>query len=280
MKNVLITGAATGLGKALVEQFAERGYRVWATYRSTSLPSEWTTRFGARVQPLYMDISDEAHIQRAVNQLTDYLHQNKEQLTLIINNAAVFNPSPVLEASMTDIMATFRTNALGPTLLIQQLRPHLTPSDRRLASIINVGSYVAKVPLPFIGVYTASKTAFQALTDTLALELSIYGLKSVNVLLGMVQTGVVERQLDKIAQFSESDYLPYLRQRMTAAQQLAQKGCTAEHAAQRIFQIAHVRQPSRQYLVAKNALLLRIAAVIAPTRLYQILIKRYYFRLS
>lgn len=279
MKNVLITGAATGLGAALVAYFVENGYRVWATYRSTPLPKDWETRYPDRIQSLYMDISDEAGIQKAVGEVADFLHKKGEKLNLLVNNAAVFSPGPVLELSAAQIMAEFRTNALGPLLLIRYLRPLLAPTDHRCATIVNIGSYITKAPLPFIGVYTASKIAMQSLMRTLQLELFPYQLKSVNILLGMVQTGVVDKQLEKVNQFAMSDYLPYLLQRAKDAQKLATRGCTAEYAAQRIFAIAHSPHPSVEYFVSKNAFLLRLAAMLASTSLYRAVIKHYYFTL-
>jgi NAD(P)-dependent dehydrogenase (short-subunit alcohol dehydrogenase family) len=276
-KNVLITGAATGLGAVLVTHFLEKGWRVWATYHKTPLPEALTSQYAEQLRPVPLDICDEASIAAAAATVGASLAYDGQRLHLLLNNAAAFSPGPLLELDAAAMLREYQSNALGPMLMVRAFRPLLTPSQSGRAAILNMSSYGSKVPLPFVGSYSASKAALNMLTDTLRLELIPYNLQIVNVLLGMVKTGVVDKQLERLGEFEHSFYWPYLRQRAAQAKGLAQKGCTPEYAAARIFEIAHQTFPANDYLVAQNPLALRLAAWLAPTRIFRYLMKRQYF---
>lgn len=176
-KNVLVTGANRGIGQALVEEALKRGARrVYACARQPLVHAD------KRVTPLILDVTNAAHIQRAV--------ESVESLDMLINNAGLalyddLSDRAVLEQHLA-------VNLFGTYGVTQAFLPLLTRSQGAIVNILSVATFAA---LPIIPAYSISKAAAFSLSQSLRALLAGRGVRVHAVLAGPVDTDM-SRDLD------------------------------------------------------------------------------------
>ncbi|KAF3963316.1 hypothetical protein CMV_012290 [Castanea mollissima] len=180
---VLITGcSAGGIGHALARAFAAEKCQVVATSRSKVSMGDLEQDPRFFLQEL--DVLSHDSVQRVVSTVVEkYGH-----IDVLVNNAGVQCVGPLAEIPLSALQRTFDTNVYGPMRLVQAVVPHM--ASRRKGKIVNVGSIAALAPGPWAGVYTASKAALHALTDTLRLELRHFGIDVINVAPGAIWSNI------------------------------------------------------------------------------------------
>lgn len=188
MKTVLITGANRGMGRAYVEHYAGRGWRVLAACR-TLANAEALSEGREAVVPIPIDQADEASIASLDEQLQD------ESIDLVINNAGVSGEEPLEAWTAAEFERQLRVNAIGPALVVQALLPRLKAGANGAvgAKVVNVssgmGSLTANPNLTSgLDAYAASKAALNMLTRRLAEQLREQGVTVVAINPGWVQT--------------------------------------------------------------------------------------------
>jgi uncharacterized oxidoreductase len=161
---VLITGGASGIGRALAEALQRKGNNVIIAGRRKNLLDE-VTRANPGMAAVELNIDDASDITRVATQLTrDY-----PALNAVINNAGIMRPEN-LKAGQTDTAdAIITTNLLGPIRLTAALIPHLLQQPS--ATIFTVSSGLAFVPLAFTPTYNATKAAIHSYTMSLRYQL-------------------------------------------------------------------------------------------------------------
>lgn len=171
MKTILITGCSSGFGRETARYFLDRGWQVIATMRSPRdlLPAS------ERLRVLPLDVTDPHSIRRAV--------EAAGPIDALVNNAAVGLMSVFEGTPMEAVRATFAANTFGAMAVIQAFLPQLR--QRRAGVIVNVSSTVTLTSLALLSVYTASKAALNAFTESLALELQPFGVRVRLVLPGL-----------------------------------------------------------------------------------------------
>lgn len=182
----LVTGcSAGGIGHALAEELAERGFHVVATSRSTATMAGLAHR--SNLELMALDVTSLDSIAKAVAS-TIAAHG---RIDLLINNAGVPCIAPLAEIPLPLLDSTFRTNVYGPVALIQAVVPYMVRERR--GKIVNVGSIGGFASGPWGGAYNASKAAMHALTDTLRVELKPFGVEVTLVVPGAVISNIGER---------------------------------------------------------------------------------------
>lgn len=175
MKTVLITGCSSGFGLEIARHFLAQGWNVVATMRTPDAtilpPSE-------RLRVLALDVTDPASIRA--------LLEAAGPIDALVNNAGIGLLYPLEGVSMDVVRDVFETNTLGPIALTQAVLPAFRA--QRAGVIVNVTSAVTLAPLPLLSVYTASKVALNAFTESVALELEPIGIRTRLVLPGRSPT--------------------------------------------------------------------------------------------
>jgi NAD(P)-dependent dehydrogenase (short-subunit alcohol dehydrogenase family) len=171
MKTVLITGCSSGFGLEIARHFLERDWTVYATMRK---PEDNVLPSSPRLHVLPLDVTDPDSIDRAV--------AAAGPIDVLVNNAGVGALGVLEGMAMPTVRTIFETNTLGTIAVTQAVLPQLRL--RQSGVIVNVTSSVTLVPLPLLAVYTASKAAVNAFTESLALELAQFDVRCHLVLPG------------------------------------------------------------------------------------------------
>lgn len=163
---ILITGGGSGIGRALAEAFHRLGNQVIIVGRGQKALDE-TTAANPGMKSLTLDVSDPESIQSFAAQLT----KENPSLNVLINMAGIMQPENLLEKpdDFSTAENTITTNLLGPIRLTSALLPQLRRQPR--ATIMNVSSGLAFVPLAMTPTYCATKAAIHSYTQSLRFQL-------------------------------------------------------------------------------------------------------------
>jgi NAD(P)-dependent dehydrogenase (short-subunit alcohol dehydrogenase family) len=164
MKTVLITGCSSGFGLETARYFLERDWRVVATMRK---PSGDLLPASERLVILPLDVTDAGSIHAAV--------EAAGPIDVLVNNAGVGMMNALEGVTMEAVRDLFETNTLGTIAMTQAVLPGMRAQGSGV--IINVTSGVTFQPLPLMSIYTASKAAVNAFSESLALELEPFGIR-------------------------------------------------------------------------------------------------------
>lgn len=164
MKTVLITGCSSGFGLEIARHFLAHDWNVVATMRTPDTgilpPSE-------RLRVLALDVTDVASIGAALDAAGP--------IDALVNNAGIGVLYPLEAIPMAVARSVFETNTLGTIAMTQAVLPAFRAQGAGV--IVNVTSSVTFAPLPLLSVYTASKAAVNAFTESLAIELAPLGVR-------------------------------------------------------------------------------------------------------
>jgi len=184
---VLVTGATSGIGLAVVERFARGGFRVWAGYRSRGKISALKVLKdeGLDVSPVRLDVDRPEDVRRALGVIL----RSDPMIDVLVNNAGIVVAGFWEDQSDRDLKAQVETNFFSMARMCRAV----LPSMRRNGSgtIVNIGSVSADLVLPVLGPYSASKAAVGALTESLRFECKPYGIWVTEVDPGETKTGIM-----------------------------------------------------------------------------------------
>ena len=195
VRSAFITGAATGIGEAIVVRLQREGWQVFAGYRDR--PPDQARWFGTpNVIAVPCDVTDPDQV---VGASTTVGQHTGGTLDLLINNAGYSPREGVIEAAdMTEYRRAFEVNFWGPVRVIQAMTPLLRSSKGR---IINTSSASVYMTIPMASAYPTSKTALKTFTQHLRMELAPFGIDVTNLEPGGVETAMVDIGPEAAAHF-------------------------------------------------------------------------------
>ena len=207
MAVVLITGCSSGFGLLSAVGFAKRGDRVFASMRDLTKAGalrDAAAQAGVEVEIVELDVSDDASVRRAVEQVI----AAAGQIDVLVNNAGIGAVAAVEDFDDDEVLKVFDTNVFGVIRVVRAVLPHMRA--KRSGRIVNVGSMAGVVPSQFRGIYSATKSALAALSDAMFYELHPWGIHSCVVEPGFFETGIGSNRMPTRRQAS-SDYAPAAR---------------------------------------------------------------------
>ena len=164
MNTVLITGCSSGYGMATAQRFLEEGWNVIATMRT---PRADVLPRSERLRVLALDVTDPESIAATV--------QSADPIDVLVNNAGIGAVGAFEATPMPITRELFETNTFGVMAMTQAVVPQMRA--RRSGVIVNVTSSSTLAAMPLAAVYTASKSAIEGFTGSLALELDFFGVR-------------------------------------------------------------------------------------------------------
>lgn len=166
----VVTGAAGGLGRAIVARLVADGLRVAACDIRADGVETLATELGDRVAPFALDVTDEAAVRATVAAITAQLGAP----AVLINNAGVIEASRFHELTLRSWQRVIDVNLTGAFLMTREVVPAMRNAG--WGRIVNVASDAAKTAEPWITAYSASKFALIGLTQSVALEYATEGI--------------------------------------------------------------------------------------------------------
>ena len=165
MQTVLITGCSSGYGLAAARHFHAQGWQVIATMRRPRAEL-FADAPGIRVLPL--DVTDPVSIAGALDAAGP--------VDVLVNNAGLGLFGAFEATPMATVREIFDTNTFGTLAMCQAVIPRMR--ERGVGTLVNVTSSATLAPFPLVAAYTASKSAVEGFTESLALELAQFGLRA------------------------------------------------------------------------------------------------------
>ncbi len=164
MKTVLITGCSSGYGLETARHFLAQGWNVIATMR---VPREDILPPSERLRVLALDVTKPESVAAAI--------EASGPIDVLVNNAGIGVVGAFEATPMATTREVFETNTFGVMAMMQAVVPQFR--ERRSGVIVNVTSSVTLAAMPLAGVYTASKTAIEGLTGSVAFELAAFNVR-------------------------------------------------------------------------------------------------------
>src|SRR6201996_1173802 len=166
-----ITGTSRGFGRVWTEAALERGDKVAATARKLESIADLNEKYGDNVLTLELDVTNAEQVKKVVKQAHDHFGR----LDIVLNNAGYSLVGTIEEANAEQVKAMYETNIFGPLAVIQAALPLLRKQG--YGHILGTSSNLGHVTLPVIGYYCSSKWAFEAIHESLAIEIKDFGIK-------------------------------------------------------------------------------------------------------
>ncbi|MCF7864564.1 MAG: SDR family NAD(P)-dependent oxidoreductase [Kiritimatiellales bacterium] len=265
-KTVLVTGCSSGIGLATAELLRSNGWTVFPTARK---PADLESLRQSGFDAVELDVTSSESIAAAV---ATVLAKTGSQLGALVNNAGFGMPGAIEDLTRDAMRYQFEVNLFG----LQELTNRLIPVFRQqgYGRIVNISSVVGRISLPFMGIYSASKFALEAVSDALRVELSQDLIHVALVEPGPIRTrfstncaGQGEGRLDtKVSRFGGA-YKQYFEKRRNGGMGEDRFRLPPEAVARKIGHALESPRPKIRYCVTLPAYLGSWAARFVPAGL-------------
>lgn len=237
-KAVLVTGASTGIGHKITERLAADGYFVYASARKP----EDLKALGAmkNVQALRLDVTRPEDIAAAVETIS----KAGRGLYGLVNNAGIATVGSFADMSFEEYELVMNVNAAGPIRMIRAFEPLIIAQKGR---IVNIGSISGILARPNLGAYAMSKHAIEALTDSLAGQLSEAGVR-----VSVVEPGNYNSEIGKSALARMGADSPAVRATGFTTRAVRTEYKEPDEVAAAVEQALFEAEPKRRYMVVPN----------------------------
>ena len=268
MQSVVVTGVSTGIGWGITKILIQNGYRVFGSVRKTQDAERLQSEFGQTFVPLIFDVTDEEKVHAAARQVRDQL--NGETLFGLVNNAGVAVPAPLAHMPINEFRTQMEINLTGQLIVTQAFLP-LLGMDRSLKGkpgrLINMSSTSGKRGAPFVGAYVTSKHALEGMSETLRIELMLYGIDVIIIGPGAVATPIWDKgeQAD-LTKYQHTEYVEAARKFQKYMVEDGRKGLPPEKIGEVVLHALTTSKPRVRYPVVPNMLKNWIIPMLLPKR--------------
>ncbi len=251
---VLVTGVSSGIGRAVADAFAAKGFEVFGTSRNPR-----TTQPVAGVELVQLDVTDDASVAAAVSTVV----QRAGRIDILVNNAGAGVFGAAEETSTAQAQQLFDTNFFGLVRLTREVLPYLRA--QRSGRIINIGSVLGFLPSPYGSLYAASKHAVEGYSESLDHETREFGVR-----VSVVEPGYTNTSFEANATDADSPIDSYAPVREHVKQVIAKAvraGDDPAVVAQAVLKAATSRTPKLRYPAGPLARRLALLKKFAPAGL-------------
>jgi NAD(P)-dependent dehydrogenase (short-subunit alcohol dehydrogenase family) len=263
---IITTGASRGIGFQAALHLAERGLRSLGTVRRAEDADRLRS---AGIEPILMDVTDQASIARAAAEVEHALDGGP--LMALVNNAGVPAAGPIELADLDEARSIFEVNLFGVIAVTQAFLPLLRASGGR---VVNMSSVAGRFTFPFVGMYSASKHALEAVSDALRRELRSAGVDVVLVEPGSIDTPIWDRveaiDLDRYLDTPYERLMPMVKE---SAVRGGRTGLPAECVARAVHRAVTARRPPARIPVVASRFKWRMQRLV-PAPVWDYLIGR------
>lgn len=255
-KNILITGASTGIGYDLVKVFLKNGYTVFGSVRKQEDADRLSKAFGADFAPLIFDVTDHQAIDEALKAVAGKV--GEKGLGGLINNAGIAVAGPFMDLDISEFRHQFEVNVFGMIKVTQTFLPLLGARENHTSTpgkVIQISSVSGRMGMPFVSPYVGSKHALEGVTECLRKELLLYGIDVVLIEPGPIKTPIWEKSMDPLLdKFKASVYYPIMKKSQEKFMEPSiANALTSEKAAQLILdEFEKKRSKARKVIMSQK----------------------------
>jgi NAD(P)-dependent dehydrogenase (short-subunit alcohol dehydrogenase family) len=283
MKSIVITGVSTGIGWSTTKILIQKGFRVYGSVRKAQDAEQLSKEFGENFIPLIFDVTDEAAVLSAAQQVREQL--NGETLFGLVNNAGIAIAAPLIHIPTDDFRHQLEVNLVSILIVTKAFVP-LLGSDRSMRGepgrIINISSVGGKRGSPFLGPYVTSKHGLEGFSESLRRELMLYGIDVIIIGPGPIATPIWEKadQAD-LSIYENTEYFEAGKRLQKHMVKEGKKGYPPEKVSEIIWQALTALNPRVRYAVIPGNPIKNMIQQLLPKRsLDQIIAKNLGFILK
>jgi NAD(P)-dependent dehydrogenase (short-subunit alcohol dehydrogenase family) len=231
-----------------------KGFRVFGSVRKQADADRSQREFGDGFVPLMMDITDADAVHRAAEKVGSMI--GSRNLAGLVNNAGIVVSGPLLHLRPSEYRRQLDVNMVSPLVVIQAFAPLLGTDRKRQGPpgrIVNITSSGAKVPIPLLGAYSASKSGLEGMSDVLRLELMLFGIDLVMIEPGFVNTTMYDKgEREDLSEFEPTEYWNAVQnfQKFVVAE--GRKGFSPERLGEAVHLALSTAKPKARYAVIKQ----------------------------
>ncbi len=245
---VLITGTASGFGKATAEKLIEKGYIVYGGDIKVE-ENLYLNKIGGHA--LVMDVTNDEQVKAGVQRVID----EQGRIDVLINNAGYGSYATIENINIDELKYQYDVNVFGYARLQQAVLPYMR--KQRSGRIINISSVVGEVSTPMLGWYASTKHAVEGMTDALRQEVKQFNIDVVKIQPGAVNTGFDEVAFEKLVNSNvPDDYKKMSDDFETYSRDMYTKVEGPERTADCIVHAVETKRPKTEYRSTSDAKLL------------------------
>lgn len=239
MKNVVITGATSGIGKELVKLFST-DCKVFASYRN-----ENNIEHIENVEYFFMDMTN----RKSIIEATDFIKSKVDHIDILINVAGCVVAGPIEQISGDRLREQFDVNTFSHLEFSQNLVSIMNNSK-----IVNISSMASFGHFPFVAPYCASKRALDILFNSFAIE-NHKDIKVISIKPGVITTPLWQKSIDKNEESLTNctGYEKEMEFMKSNAVQNSKKGLKVDDVAKFIYRVSNKNNPKSSYTIGIDA---------------------------
>ena len=277
-KNILITGASTGIGYDLAKTFIENGYQVYGSVRNQADAARLREELGLDFHALLFDVTNHRAIDEAAEKLKEKI--GLEGLGGLINNAGVAIGGPFMDLDIEEFRHQFEVNVIGLIKVTQAFLPLLGARKNHASEpgrILQISSIAGKFALPFLSPYAGSKHAVEGISHSLRRELQLYDIDVIVIGPGAIKTPIWNKGAneEQATRFSNSPFFRSLEifQKVFVADAV-KNAWTSEKLAKKILTVFEKKKPKVRYSYVPQAFKNATVPGLLPARLVDRFMKK------
>ena len=253
---VLITGASSGVGQSTARLLSQRRYKVFGTSRNPAAAEPIPS-----VEMLPLDVQADDSVRACV----DAVLARSGRIDVLINNAGYELAGALEELSSEEARAQFETNFFGVVRMINAVLPFMRQHKR--GQIVNISSLSGLTPIPFMGMYSATKFALEGYTEVLRHEVKPFHIHVSSIEPGFLRTPMMSHR--QVGTNRIADYEPWRERAFHAIRASEEKGPGPEVVAETVLEIVSSNSPRLRYLVGQQAKTITKLRRFLPAGLYE-----------
>ena len=263
---VLISGASSGIGKAIASRLSQKGYIVYGTSRHPQNDEDLAFSF------IMLDVRKEESVRAAIKTVME----KEGRIDILINNAGLGVIGALEDTSIEESKAIFETNVFGLHSMCNGVLPIMRAQNKGL--IINTSSIAGKVGLPYRGIYNATKHAIEGFSEALSMEVRPFNIKVIILEPGDFRTNInTNRKISKKSLDPESPYYDSFNRTFGQVYEEVDSAWPPERIAKDVERIINYKHPRLRFISAPLKQKLSIIMhKLLPARLFEYIISKFY----
>lgn len=264
---VLITGASSGIGKAVAEYLMVKGFRVYGTSRRVlgnieeNEASDVAT--GGFFRIIQMDVTDEASVESAINSVIT----KEGHIDVLVSNAGTGVAGSVEDVSMEEAYTQFDTNFFGTLRVVKSILPILRKQG--FGRIIAISSVAGVISFPYQAHYSSSKFAVEGLIEALRYEVAPFGISVCLVEPGDTKTGFTKSRVMAQGSNKESPYYKRLARSLARMAKDERNGDSPAKVAGVVYKMIIKKKPPVRTTVGFQYKAILFLKKILPVRVLE-----------